>query len=492
MPHNRISLHNIYVNEYNSLLLQILLLICLPMCLAQFSIQGPSDGNRVAQGLKYSEEKGIEYTDQKASLGAGDFSIQGASDGNTQFTIQGATDGHSNFQIQGPQDGGAAQFHIQGGPVAGANAQFNIQGATDGHSQSIIQQPYDANQQSNRALQYNDPSGLRVNWKSYQHRGRQQPQQQYQEEQQYVKPVPQRVIPQRAARQRVRQQQPLQEPQLQPQTQQAHVQPPNYTPYENAPPSIKQLLQYQAQIPYINIIPEHLRFDTEAAQRAQAEQLKAHYQNLKAEPPQYTQYRASKHRPQSREKREAQEPDLSQYRRIAQPKAEALPQYSTNVPSSIQQLLKFQAQIPYNIIANQITYRLEKPYVPQPVKSPQQYQQQSEPQQPIYPAPQAEYQPQQPTYQAPQSDYQPQQPDYQSQQLNYQSQQAAYQPQLAAYRQQQAAPQAQQPSYQLPQAPQSPLQQYRTKAAFPRGQSPYPQGQRFQGQGIRPVTESQY
>jgi len=33
------------------------------MCLAEFSIQGPSDGHRRAQGLKFSEEKGIEYTD---------------------------------------------------------------------------------------------------------------------------------------------------------------------------------------------------------------------------------------------------------------------------------------------------------------------------------------------------------------------------------------------------------------------------------------------
>lgn len=33
------------------------------MCLAEFSIQGPSDGHRRAQGLKFSEEKGLEYTD---------------------------------------------------------------------------------------------------------------------------------------------------------------------------------------------------------------------------------------------------------------------------------------------------------------------------------------------------------------------------------------------------------------------------------------------
>ena len=46
------------------LLFQVLLLIALPACLAQFTIQGPSDGNRVAQGLRIEEGKGIEYTDQ--------------------------------------------------------------------------------------------------------------------------------------------------------------------------------------------------------------------------------------------------------------------------------------------------------------------------------------------------------------------------------------------------------------------------------------------
>lgn len=34
------------------------------MCIAQFSIQGPSDGNRVAQGLTIQEGKGVQYTDQ--------------------------------------------------------------------------------------------------------------------------------------------------------------------------------------------------------------------------------------------------------------------------------------------------------------------------------------------------------------------------------------------------------------------------------------------
>lgn len=47
--------------------LQIILFAVPWCCLAQFSIQGPSDGNRQAQGLKYSADKGIEYTDKSGN-----------------------------------------------------------------------------------------------------------------------------------------------------------------------------------------------------------------------------------------------------------------------------------------------------------------------------------------------------------------------------------------------------------------------------------------
>lgn len=43
---------------------QILLLIALPMCIAQLTITGPVDGNRAAQGLTVEEGKGIRYTNQ--------------------------------------------------------------------------------------------------------------------------------------------------------------------------------------------------------------------------------------------------------------------------------------------------------------------------------------------------------------------------------------------------------------------------------------------
>ncbi|XP_012281246.1 chromatin modification-related protein eaf-1 [Orussus abietinus] len=378
----------------------MLLLGSLPFCLAQFSIQGPSDGNRVAQGLKYSQEKGIEY-DQRGTSGSGGFSIQGATDGNSNFQIQGATDGHSDFAIQGASVGGA---------------EYAIQGATDGHSQSSIQGPYDANQDNQRSLQYNDPSGLRVNWRSYAHERQAQQAQQAQpavHEQQYV-PTPRGRHHQRAH-------EPQQQAPAAAQGQQYQVQtplhPPNYRTFEKAPDRIKQLLQFQAQIPYMNIIPEPFRYDEAAALKAQQEQVRAfiqgQYQDAqtqseiivqdqqrhhptsqqqpksrgrsrdKRQAPQYQggQYQGGQYQGAQRQAPQHQVPQQQQqhqqyqqpeYTRISQPAPEAQPQYSTNVPSSIQELLKFQSQIPYHIIANQIVYQPDKPYVPQPVQHQQQ------------------------------------------------------------------------------------------------------------------------
>ncbi|XP_034940884.1 transcription factor SPT20 homolog [Chelonus insularis] len=622
--------------------LQILLLVAVPLCAAQFRIQGPSDGNRRAQGLQYDREKGIQYDDQRASLGTGDFTIQGASDGNSNFKIQGATDGNSDLQIYGATDGSAqsyirgptdanAQFQIQGATDGHSN--FQIQGATDGHSQSSIQGPYDANQGGATALQYKDPSGLNVNWKSYQHSQRAQPQAQPQ----YVSaPAP---SPRRRTKQK---QQYLHTeahiPQAAPVQQAvAPAKNPYYKVYDKAPPQIAQLLQYQQQIPYLNIIPEQFRYNFDSALNApvgQAQQQVQHQapaeqasEAAAAEPPQRPQYRGRarlhsrqkrqaqhqrqaqkvtqpppepqpqyqhnvpsriqelikfqaqipyinhipekwryeallaqqgsdlkaqyqrqpepepvRHSQRVRQRREAQsdqvdlskyqriskppedpqphyntnlpanlqqllkfqsqtpytsvipeqfsyekllaaqqqqqghrqkrqapqyqqqqqqqQPDLSQYQRISQPPAEATPQYSTNLPSSIQQLLQFQSQVPYDIIANRITARLDKPYVPQPISSPpaNQYQSQPQPQQLAQPQPQ--YQQQQPLqspafqpqYQQPQ---QPSNPGYQQSEL--------IRPQFHPNE----IPQYQSPQYNLP--------QYNS-----------PQN------NIRPVTENQY
>lgn len=200
--------------------------------------------------------------------GPGDFTIQGATDGDTNFRIQGATDGHSNFQIQGPTDGGSATY--------------NVQGPIDRYGQSTIQEAYDANEANAKALQYNDPSGIvinfvlqafvseciestyheyaskgyRVNWRSYDRQTRPQAQAEPQYTAQAAAPIP-RASP----RQRAHQPQPQPQPQRQPQPQQPELVP-NYRPYSNAPPQIQQLLQFQQQIPYINIIPEPYRYET--------------------------------------------------------------------------------------------------------------------------------------------------------------------------------------------------------------------------------------
>ncbi|XP_011879547.1 PREDICTED: alpha/beta-gliadin clone PW1215-like [Vollenhovia emeryi] len=357
--------------------------MALPMCLAEFSIQGPSDGHRRAQGLKFSEEKGIEYTDASEGGGQGDFTIQGATDGNSNFQIQGATDGHSNFQIQGPSDGGASTY--------------NVQGPIDRYGQSTIQGAYDANQVNGKALQYDDPSGYRVNWRSYDRQTRPQAQE---EPQQYTAQAAAPVS--RAHRQRAHHARAQAQPQ--PQQQQPPEPSPNYRPYANAPPQIQQLLQFQQQIPYINIIPEPYRFDEEAAIRAQSEQVRDHLRKLaqEAAAAPITEYAsaapqpAPQHAPQpaprqksrghSRSKRQA-------HQQSYQPPAEPQPQYSRNLPAHLRELLKFQAQTPYNIFANQVAYRgAEKPYVPQPVNQHQQQQLLQQQQQQQQPLQQAQYQ----------------------------------------------------------------------------------------------------
>ncbi|CAL7943896.1 unnamed protein product [Xylocopa violacea] len=574
--------------------LLVLLLIALPACLAQFSIQGPSDGNRVAQGLRIEEGKGIEYTDQNEPQSGG-FSIQGASDGSAQ--IQGASDGHSNFQIQGAHHGGADRYNFQG-PVTGA---YNIQGATDGHSQSIIQGAYDGNSGSSKSLQYNDPSGLRVNWKSYDRPTRPEAQQ----EAQYSQAPIQRAAPQqRAHAQRQPQPPPQPEPvaiqqargldsapmqikqllQLQQQlpyiniipepfryesllaaqaNQQQHQpqyqsevqeqpvsegrrptyrgkpsgpprhrrqapqyrqeaaagqqqqyskvpQPPvesqiKYSP--NLPPQLEQLLKFQQQTPYINSIPEPFRFNPEPYAQMQLQQFRSHYDDLlrqqpaspvvhtvepaKAPPPARGPPRSSESE-HSRQRRQAPHrgQQQSQHPRPQPLPAEPAPQYSTNLPSSLQSLLKYQSQIPYNIIANQINYRPEKPYVPQPVQQPQQAHYQ--PQQAEYQPQQAEYEPQQAHYQPQQAQYQPQQAQYQPQQAQYQPQQAHYQPQQAQYQPQYQPQQAQ---YQ-PQQAQYQQTQYQGHGDVYQGQSSiYNQvSQIIQQQqadaGVRPVKEN--
>lgn len=216
------------------------------------------------------------------------------------------------------------------------------------------------------------------------------------------------------------------------------------------------------------------RFDEAAAVQAQSQQVREHLRQLAQEAaaappavpvpaPTYTPERRPKSRGQSRSKRQTH--PQQQYRRISQPPVEPQPQYSTNLPSELRDLLKYQAQIPYDIIANQIVYRPDKPYVPHRVDPPQQQQQQS----------------------IQQAQYQGQGGAYQDQGAAYQGQGAAYQDQGAAYQGQGAAYQAQASSYTQAHIPSAynPGQQY---------QQGYSQqlGYNQQQPGVRPVTENQY
>lgn len=146
----------------------------------------------------------------------------------------------------------------------------------------------------------------------------------------------------------------------------------------------------------------------------------------------------------TREKRQTRQQRQQQpQHRVYQPPAEPQPQYSTNLPAHLKQLLVYQAQIPYNIIANQITYRPDKPYVPHRVE-PQQQQQQQQPQL-----------------------------QQQVQQAQYQGQGAGYEAQASTYPQISAGGYNQDQQYQLA--------DYNQLLAYNQQQP-----------GVRPVTENQH
>ncbi|XP_031834421.2 uncharacterized protein LOC116427795 [Nomia melanderi] len=499
---------------------QVILLIALPMCLAQFRIQGASDGSRAAESLSVDSEGKVEYSGHR---GASDShsNIQGASD--SYSNVQAGSDGHSNYNIQPATAAGADRYIHPAPPPA-----YNIQGATDGHS--VIQGSYDGNP-STKSLQYNDPSGLRVNWRSYDRavRPSSQSQPQYSE----VQASAPRVAPQRQ-RAHAR---PQQAAQPQPQAQSYEPILPPAQPYENAPADIKQLFQFQKMLPYLNIIPEPFRYENIIGAQQQQPQYPAEEQQQYVPEPRRPPSRGKARIP-SRQKRQAQghrqapqqpppEPQLhystrlppelqqilkfqqqtphingipeqfrfntdvavreqleavrahfrdlsaspqryapkSRQRRQAHPQQQPAPepqlQYSNNHPGYVKDLLKFQSQIPYTILPNLVGItRPEKPYVPQRVQSPA-------PAPDPAPAPQPQYQGQ----------------AYQGQANAYQNQPAQYQPQPSAYQNPGDAYQGQPSSYN---------QVYQSDIQYPQYSQGQPGYQQRGETGVRPVTENQY
>ena len=155
-----------------------------------------------------------------------------------------------------------------------------------------------------------------------------------------------------------------------------------------------------------------------------------------------------------RQRRQAPHQPQRQLRPQSLPE-EPVPRYSTNIPSSIRSILQFQAQIPYNIIANQVEYKFDKTYVPQPV-------------QPAGP-PQVQYQGQ--------NQYQAQR---QYREENQYQEPSQYQSQIQSVDEYQGQPSGYSQAY----APQSEYLQY------PQYQAEY--GAQQAEQGVRPVTENQY
>lgn len=158
------------------------------------------------------------------------------------------------------------------------------------------------------------------------------------------------------------------------------------------------------------------------------QQVQAYYRNAKAQPPEIR----TGPKPEPRPKRQAPHPQPQPQQVPAEPQL----YYSTNIPGPLQQLMKLQAQLPYNIIPNEVSYKVDKTFVPQPIPT-------------AAPAQQAQYQ--------------DQGAQYQDQGATYQGQGAAYQGQPSGY-----------------------SQSYQSEIQYPQP------GYQQSTDDIRPVTENQY
>ncbi|XP_046431045.1 uncharacterized protein LOC124184687 [Neodiprion fabricii] len=130
---------------------------------------------------------------------------------------------------------------------------------------------------------------------------------------------------------------------------QEQEQPVRYKPFSQVPNPLKQLLMesYEAQAPYVDHEAFFHRLPVP----------------LETAPPERQEvgYQSEIVRPETRNQQSENIPETgtsAAHRSFG---------FDKSVPAEIQQLLKYQAQIPYNVIANHIIYKPEIPFVPEPL-----------------------------------------------------------------------------------------------------------------------------
>ncbi|XP_046751818.1 uncharacterized protein LOC124414713 isoform X2 [Diprion similis] len=126
-------------------------------------------------------------------------------------------------------------------------------------------------------------------------------------------------------------------------------QPVRYKPFSQVPNPLKQLLMesYEAQAPYV----DHEAF---------FHRLPVPQQSVPPER-QGVGYQSEIVRPETRD----QQSEIISEARTSSAHQSLF--FDKSVPAEIQRLLKYQAQIPYNVIANHIVYKPETPFVPEPL-----------------------------------------------------------------------------------------------------------------------------
>lgn len=148
------------------------------------------------------------------------------------------------------------------------------------------------------------------------------------------------------------------------------------------PHQIQEILKFQAHLPYQPIGQSHhnVAFSPDRPHGYVPEAVQQHYHQHAAHQAQRRRRQAPlHHRRQYRQQPQQQDDELpahQAYKRLARPAIEQQPHYSNQVPKEIQEILKFQANIPYNIIANSIAVKPVN-YVPEPIQ-PQQIPQQQQ------------------------------------------------------------------------------------------------------------------
>lgn len=144
----------------------------------------------------------------------------------------------------------------------------------------------------------------------------------------------------------------------------AKIMEPRYKPFSQVPQHLKQLLtqSYEMQFPHVD--PDAFLHQVPEYSWGEVIHPKSQSQSQTQSPKMVAMDRREKIKPNFRG---SEDENQSPARPMSHSPMPMRLNFDKSVPIEIQQLLNFQAQIPYNVIANHIVYKPEKPFVPEPL-----------------------------------------------------------------------------------------------------------------------------